>query len=105
VHRLRRKGTFYEQTSFILVDVFTTRPIGGNPLAVIPNGSRIDPETMQAIAKGFHLSETIFVLPPDDRRAAYRSAFSRQWQNCRWLDTRQMLCQEKCRYPIKVLRA
>ncbi|HLM58528.1 MAG TPA: PhzF family phenazine biosynthesis protein [Pyrinomonadaceae bacterium] len=49
-----------------LVDVFTDRLFGGNPLAVITNGRGVSPETMQAVAKEFNLSETTFVLPPDD---------------------------------------
>jgi trans-2,3-dihydro-3-hydroxyanthranilate isomerase len=54
------------------VDVFTDRVFGGNPLAVFTNGRGISTETMQAIAKEFNLSETTFVLPPDDARHAYR---------------------------------
>lgn len=48
------------------VDVFTDRAFGGNPLAVFTNGRGLAAETMQAIAKEFNLSETTFVLPPDD---------------------------------------
>jgi len=48
------------------VDVFTDRAFGGNPLAVFTNGRGLETETMQAIAKEFNLSETTFVLPPDD---------------------------------------
>src|SRR5947209_1586587 len=48
------------------VDVFTDRAFGGNPLAVCANGRGLNVETMQAIAKEFNLSETTFVLPPDD---------------------------------------
>lgn len=54
------------------VDVFTDRAFGGNPLAVFTNGRGLTPETMQAIAKEFNLSETTFVLPPDDARHDYR---------------------------------
>lgn len=54
------------------VDVFTDRVFGGNPLAVFTNGRGITSETMQAIAKEFNLSETTFVLPPDDARHDYR---------------------------------
>jgi trans-2,3-dihydro-3-hydroxyanthranilate isomerase len=55
-----------------LVDVFTDRAFGGNPLAVFTNGRGVAPETMQAIAKEFNLSETTFVLPPDDPRHHWR---------------------------------
>ena len=55
-----------------LVDVFTDRAFGGNPLAVVTNGRGVSGETMQAIAKEFNLSETTFVLPPDDARHDWR---------------------------------
>jgi trans-2,3-dihydro-3-hydroxyanthranilate isomerase len=55
-----------------LVDVFTDRAFGGNPLAVVTNGRGVRVETMQAIAKEFNLSETTFVLPPDDPRHDWR---------------------------------
>lgn len=54
------------------VDVFTDRAFGGNPLAVFTNGRGVAAETMQAIAKEFNLSETTFVLPPDDARHDWR---------------------------------
>jgi trans-2,3-dihydro-3-hydroxyanthranilate isomerase len=54
------------------VDVFTDRAFGGNPLAVFTNGRGVSSETMQAIAKEFNLSETTFVLPPDDARHDWR---------------------------------
>jgi trans-2,3-dihydro-3-hydroxyanthranilate isomerase len=55
-----------------LVDVFTDRAFGGNPLAVVTNGRGLTTETMQAIAKEFNLSETTFVLPPDDAKHDWR---------------------------------
>jgi trans-2,3-dihydro-3-hydroxyanthranilate isomerase len=55
-----------------IVDVFTDRPFGGNPLAVVTNGRGISSELMQSIAKEFNLSETTFVLPPDDPANDYR---------------------------------
>src|SRR5215217_236727 len=54
------------------VDVFTDRAFGGNPLAVFANGRGLAAQTMQAIAKEFNLSETTFVLPPDDPRHDWR---------------------------------
>jgi trans-2,3-dihydro-3-hydroxyanthranilate isomerase len=54
------------------VDVFTDRAFGGNPLAVFTNGRGLGAETMQAIAKEFNLSETTFVLPPDDPKHDWR---------------------------------
>jgi trans-2,3-dihydro-3-hydroxyanthranilate isomerase len=51
---------------FITADVFTDEFFGGNPLAVFPDGEGLDPELMQRIAAEFNLSETVFVLPPED---------------------------------------
>jgi trans-2,3-dihydro-3-hydroxyanthranilate isomerase len=55
-----------------LVDVFTDRAFGGNPLAVCTNGRGLTTETMQSVAKEFNLSETTFVLPPDDPKHDWR---------------------------------
>jgi trans-2,3-dihydro-3-hydroxyanthranilate isomerase len=52
--------------NFLTVDVFTDRPFGGNPLAVVPDARGVTPEQMQAIAAEFNLSETTFVLPPQE---------------------------------------
>lgn len=49
-----------------LLDVFTNQRFGGNPLAVFTNGRGLNTETMQQIARELQLSETTFVLPPDD---------------------------------------
>ena len=57
---------------YVLVDVFTDRPFGGNPLAVFPDARGIDAKTMQLIAKEFNLSETTFVLPPTEKGADYK---------------------------------
>ena len=51
---------------FLTADVFTDRPFGGNPLAVFPDGRGLSDETMQRVAREMSLSETVFVLPPDD---------------------------------------
>ena len=48
---------------YITLDVFTDRPFGGNPLAVFPEATGIGDEQMQAIAREFNLSETVFILP------------------------------------------
>lgn len=52
--------------AFVTVDVFTDRRFGGNPLAVFPDARGISDAEMQSIAAEFNLSETTFVLPPDD---------------------------------------
>ena len=51
---------------FVTLDVFTDQPFGGNPLAVFPEATGIGDEQMQAIAKEFNLSETVFILPGTD---------------------------------------
>jgi len=53
---------------FVTVDVFTDRRFGGNPLAVFPDARGLSDEQMQALAGEFNLSETTFVLPPNDPR-------------------------------------
>jgi trans-2,3-dihydro-3-hydroxyanthranilate isomerase len=55
-----------------LVDVFTDRIFGGNQLAVFTNGRGIEARLMQAIAKELNLSETTFVLPPEEAENDYR---------------------------------
>lgn len=52
--------------AFVTVDVFTERRFGGNPLAVFPDARGLTDGEMQALAAEFNLSETTFVLPPDD---------------------------------------
>lgn len=48
---------------FHVVDVFTTRRFGGNPLAVVLDGDGLSEREMQAIAREFNYSETSFVRP------------------------------------------
>ncbi len=50
---------------YVLVDVFTSRPLEGNALAVFTDARGLDPATMQALARETNLSETTFVLPPE----------------------------------------
>jgi trans-2,3-dihydro-3-hydroxyanthranilate isomerase len=49
---------------FLHVDVFTERPLAGNPLAVVVDAQGIGDDEMLAIAREMNLSETTFVLPP-----------------------------------------
>jgi len=49
-----------------LVDVFTDRPFGGNPLAVFSHAHGIPDDLMQDIAHELNTSETTFVLSPKD---------------------------------------
>jgi trans-2,3-dihydro-3-hydroxyanthranilate isomerase len=59
--------------SYEIVDVFTDRPFAGNPLAVVFGGDNLARDQMQALAREFHLSETVFVLPPTVDGATYRA--------------------------------
>lgn len=57
---------------FQQVDVFTTHPYRGNPLAVVLDGDALDDAAMQRFAQWTNLSETTFLLPPTDPAADYR---------------------------------
>src|SRR5512138_2661495 len=48
---------------YVQVDVFTSRPLEGNALAVFTDARGLSGEEMQAIARETNLSETTFVLP------------------------------------------
>ena len=48
---------------FKQVDVFTDKPLFGNPVAVVTGGDDLDTETMQRIARWTNLSEATFLLP------------------------------------------
>jgi PhzF family phenazine biosynthesis protein len=57
---------------FRQVDVFGSGPYTGNPVAVILDGQGLSGEEMQRLANWTNLSETTFVLPPEDPEADYR---------------------------------
>jgi PhzF family phenazine biosynthesis protein len=57
---------------FSQVDVFTSTPYRGNPVAVVLDGDGLSAEQMQRFANWMNLSETTFVLPPADPGADYR---------------------------------
>jgi trans-2,3-dihydro-3-hydroxyanthranilate isomerase len=50
---------------FTQLDVFTSRALEGNPLAVFPDGRGLSDQEMQAIAKEMNLSETTYIIPRD----------------------------------------
>ncbi|WP_413894605.1 PhzF family phenazine biosynthesis protein, partial [Candidatus Skiveiella danica] len=52
--------------------VFTTVPLRGNPLAVVHDAQGLTDAQMAAMARWTNLSETTFLLPPDDPEADYR---------------------------------
>lgn len=54
------------------LDVFTTKPLRGNPLAVVTDGDGLPHAKMQAIAREMNLAETVFVQRPKNNRALAR---------------------------------
>ncbi len=50
---------------YVVADVFTTKPLEGNQLAVFTDGRGLSPERMQKTARELNLSETVFVLPAE----------------------------------------
>jgi PhzF family phenazine biosynthesis protein len=58
--------------TYKVVDVFTARPLLGNPVAVVFDAEGLDTAAMQSIARWTNLSETTFVLPPTLSSADYR---------------------------------
>ena len=57
---------------FHQLDVFTATALRGNPLAVVHDAQGLDDATMAAFARWTNLSETTFLLPPEDPGADYR---------------------------------
>ena len=55
-----------------IYDVFASEPLAGNPLAVVDlrannaGNDGLDDATMQKLAQEFNLSETVFLLPPEN---------------------------------------
>jgi trans-2,3-dihydro-3-hydroxyanthranilate isomerase len=50
---------------YVVVDVFTDRPLTGNQLAVFTDAREIPDEQLQPLAKEMNFSETVFVYPPE----------------------------------------
>ena len=51
--------------AFVGMDVFTSRPLEGNQLAVFTDARGLSDAEMQSLAKETNLSETTFILPRD----------------------------------------
>ena len=58
--------------AFTQVDVFTAMPLKGNPLAVVHGADGLSAARMQEFARWTNLSETTFLLEPEDAQADYR---------------------------------
>jgi trans-2,3-dihydro-3-hydroxyanthranilate isomerase len=50
---------------YVVVDVFTDRPLAGNQLAVFTDARGLEDEAMQALAREINFSESTFVFPPE----------------------------------------
>lgn len=53
--------------TFEHVDVFTTKPFGGNQLAVFENPGKLTKAKMQLIAREMNFSETTFIFPSKEK--------------------------------------
>jgi PhzF family phenazine biosynthesis protein len=58
--------------AFMQVDVFSTTPFLGNPVAVVLDGADVTDTEMQQLARWTNLSETTFILPATAPEADYR---------------------------------
>jgi trans-2,3-dihydro-3-hydroxyanthranilate isomerase len=54
--------------NYLLLDVFTRERLQGNQLAVVTKGDGLLDGEMQAIAREFNLSETVFIVKPQAER-------------------------------------
>lgn len=54
-----------KELTYVVADVFTQTPLQGNPVAVFTDIHGLSSVDMQLIANEMHLSETVFVLPPE----------------------------------------
>jgi len=66
--RAARDAAQNSSYEFVIVDVFTATPFGGNQLAVIPNARDLSDEQMQNIAREFNFAESTFVIPGEQGR-------------------------------------
>ncbi len=51
---------------YLIADVFTSKPLEGNPLGVFLDGRGLETERMRRTARELNLSETVFFLPPEE---------------------------------------
>jgi PhzF family phenazine biosynthesis protein len=63
------------QRRFVQVDVFSSGPYLGNPVAVVLDCDGLSDDQMQQFARWTNLSETTFLLPPTSPAADYRVRF------------------------------
>src|SRR3954452_6302842 len=58
--------------AFSQVDVFSSQPLKGNPVAVVHDAVGVTDDEMRQFAQWTNLSETTFLLPPSRPEADYR---------------------------------
>ena len=72
------------QLRYAIVDVFAEAPLQGNPAAIVFDADALDGARMQAIAREFNLSETAFILKPQDAaHTAHVRLFTPADRKCR----------------------
>lgn len=63
-------------TEYLVYDVFTEVPFGGNPLAVVPEAHTLPERLLQPLAREFGFSETAYLYPPEAGGAARMRIFT-----------------------------
>jgi trans-2,3-dihydro-3-hydroxyanthranilate isomerase len=61
--RVTAKNAAKHKLSFVQLDVFTSKALEGNQLAVFPDAQGLTTEQMQSLAREMNFSESTFVLP------------------------------------------
>jgi trans-2,3-dihydro-3-hydroxyanthranilate isomerase len=72
IPRYKKNGMETVDVPFVLVDVFSTRPLEGNPLSLVPDADHLDATTMRRIAREFNQAESTFILKPTEVEADWR---------------------------------
>jgi trans-2,3-dihydro-3-hydroxyanthranilate isomerase len=62
--------------AYVVADVFTDRPLQGNPVAIFEDAAGLDAGLMQSAARELNLSETVFVLGGGDDHDAHIRIFT-----------------------------
>lgn len=62
--------------AYEIIDVFTSAPLEGNPVAVFVDGGGLSGDLMQRLARELNLSETVFLLPGSDAADAGARIFT-----------------------------
>jgi trans-2,3-dihydro-3-hydroxyanthranilate isomerase len=74
-HEPQRRESDRKPYPFVTLDVFTSQPFEGNPLAVFTDAGELTPGQMQSTAREMNLSETTFIqrrMPDVEREKGMR---------------------------------